>query len=125
MVDRVAVMVVEDEAVIRLLLADELEAAGFAVLQAGTADEAVLLFEAGPEVRAVITDVRMPGSMDGLGLAAWMRDNAAEVPLIVTSGFVSPAQAKSANPAIVAVFGKPYPPEDVVERVRQVVRQAP
>jgi DNA-binding NtrC family response regulator len=116
-----AVLVVEDEAAIRLLLADELDAAGFDVIQAATADEAVAVLRTGRVVRAVVTDVRMPGSMDGLGLAAWMRDHAAGVPLIVTSGFVSPVEARLANPAIVAVYRKPYPPEDVVDRVRRLV----
>ncbi len=68
------VLVVEDEAIIRMLLIDELEDAGFVVMEAEGADAAVVILSNGATIGVVVTDVRMPGSMDGLGLAAWMRD---------------------------------------------------
>ena len=72
--DAPMVLVVEDEAIIRLMLVDELEDAGFAVIEAEGADAAVAILRNGAKICAVVTDVKMPGSMDGLGLAAWMRD---------------------------------------------------
>ena len=61
----VCVLVVEDEALIRMSLVDELEDAGFRVLEAATADEAVGVLGDNPNIEAIFTDIDMPGSMDG------------------------------------------------------------
>lgn len=63
------VLIVEDEPLVRLTGADLLGEAGFEVLEAANADEALRILEATPEVRVVFSDVEMPGSLDGLGLA--------------------------------------------------------
>jgi CheY-like chemotaxis protein len=68
------VIVVEDEALVRMDIAMSLEDAGFAVLEASNADEAIDLLNAYPEIRLMFTDIDMPGSMDGLQLAAAVRD---------------------------------------------------
>jgi CheY-like chemotaxis protein len=64
------VLVVEDEALLRLGIVDGLEDAGFTVLEAATADAAILLLEAHPSIDLLFTDIDMPGSMDGMRLAA-------------------------------------------------------
>ncbi|MCY7280775.1 MAG: response regulator [Sphingomonas bacterium] len=115
--DAPMVLVVEDEAIIRLMLVDELEDAGFAVIEAEGADAAVALLLNGATIRAVITDVKMPGSMDGLGLAAWMRDQAPRVPIIITSGFATEPNCAAINPAITCVVPKPYSPKSVTALV--------
>jgi DNA-binding NtrC family response regulator len=102
------VLVVEDEAMIRLVLVEGLEDAGFSVAQAESADAAVALLADGAPALAVVTDVRMPGSMDGLGLAAWMREHRPMVPVFITSGYATPPNAGMLNPAIAAVVPKPY-----------------
>ncbi len=66
-----------------------LEDAGYATLQAGSADRAIEQLEAHAGIRAVFTDINMPGDMDGLALAAVIRDRWPPVELIVTSGLVS------------------------------------
>jgi len=111
--DAPAVLVVEDEAIIRMMLVDELEDAGIAVIEADGADAAVAIMSNGATIRAVVTDVRMPGTMDGLGLAAWMRDGAPGVPIIITAGFATEPQCQSINPAITHVVRKPYRPGEV------------
>lgn len=111
------VLVVEDEAMIRLILAEEFGDAGFAVAEADSADAAMALLADGAPVLAVVTDVRMPGSMDGLGLAAWMREHRPAVPVFVTSGYATPPDAAAVNPAIAAVVPKPYKPADLVAMV--------
>ncbi len=118
-----AVLVVEDEALIRLLLADELEAAGFAVIEAENADQAIARLLQDRNIGCVLTDVRMPGSMDGLGLAAWMQAHAPTVPIIITSGGVVPEIAQL-NPAIARIVAKPYRPEDAPGWVREVGRSS-
>lgn len=110
-------LVVEDEALIRLILVAEFEDDGFEVHEAGSADRAVQLLEAGLQVAAVVTDVRMPGSMDGLGLATWMAVQRPGLPVVIVSGYVTPPEAAKLNPAIAAVLAKPYNPSDVVALV--------
>lgn len=103
------VLVVEDESIIRLLLADELEAFGFHVLEASSADSAIeMLSDGRTTIDAVVTDVRMPGRMDGLDLARWMYARGLPLPLIVTSGYVSIEEATTANPSVARVVSKPY-----------------
>jgi len=115
------VLVVEDEAVIRMILVDELEDAGFAVVGADGADAAVAVFAGRSDIGAVVTDVRMPGSMDGLGLARWMREHAPAVPIIITSGFVATHDVAAINPAIARVVAKPYVGRDIVGWVATLV----
>ena len=114
---RRAVLLVEDEALIRMVLAVEFEDMGFEVHEAGSADEAVILLEAGLQIEAVITDVRMPGRMDGIGLTAWLADHRPGLPVVITSGFVKPCEIAGLNTAIAAVLPKPYKPADIVELV--------
>ena len=83
------VLVVEDEPLLRLNAVAMLEDAGYATLQAGSADTAIEQLEANDAIRAVFTDINMPGGMDGLALAAVIRDRWPPVELIVTSGLVS------------------------------------
>lgn len=102
---------------IRLMLAAEFEDRGFEVHEADSADEAVRLLETGVEVASVVTDVRMPGSMDGLGLVKWLADRRPDVPVVVVSGYVTPSEVAGLNPAVTAVLGKPYHPVEVVALV--------
>jgi CheY-like chemotaxis protein len=81
-----AILVVEDEPLLRLMAVDIVEDAGFEALSAATADEALAILETRADVRLVFTDVQMPGSMDGLRLAHAVRDRWPPVELIVTSG---------------------------------------
>ena len=67
------VLVVEDEALVRMVAVDALLEAGYLTLEAANADQAICLLEAHPEIRLVFTDVQMPGSMDGVNLAAAVR----------------------------------------------------
>lgn len=81
------VLVVDDEPLIRFATVEALEDAGFEVLEAGNADEALVLLQ-NNDVDAVFTDVNMPGTTDGLGLMAQIRERAPQTRVIVTSGHV-------------------------------------
>lgn len=122
--DASAVLVVEDESIIRMMLVDELEDAGIAVIEAEGADAAVAIMSNGATIRAVVTDVRMPGTMDGLGLAAWMRDKAPHTPIIITSGFATEPNWEAINPAIERIVAKPYKPRDVVNLVTALLTRS-
>ena len=80
------VIVVEDETLVRMDIAMSLQDEGFIVLEAADADEAIRHLDADSEIRLMFTDIDMPGSMDGLKLAAAVRDRWPPVKIIVTSG---------------------------------------
>jgi len=106
------VLVVEDELLIRELVAEELELAGFTALTARDADSAISILEVRQDVRLLFTDVDMPGSMDGLKLAAAVRDR--WPPVIITTGKVRPL----AIPADAIFLPKPYLTRDVVAAIK-------
>jgi len=83
---RPVVLVVEDESLLRASAMDMVKEAGFDVIEASDADEAIRILESRNDIRAVFTDVQMPGSMDGLRLARVIRSRWPPVALIVTSG---------------------------------------
>jgi two-component system, response regulator PdtaR len=80
----VAVLVVEDEHLIRMDTASFLEAAGFAVYEADNAADAIRILELDDEIRLIFTDINMPGSMDGLGLAHYVSGRWPPVKIIIT-----------------------------------------
>ena len=118
------VLVVEDEAMIRMSLVWELEDAGFVVLEAKNADVAMALITDRSDIVVVVTDVRMPGSVDGLGLAAWMREHAASVPIVITTALAEFPDIAAINPAIARIVAKPYSSQEVAAWVREVNSRA-
>ena len=102
----IVVLIVDDEPLIRMDLADMVRDEGFVALEASDADEAIRLLEANPAIRILVTDIEMPGSMDGLKLAAAVRERWPPVAIIVTSGRILPASSEL--PAATAFLGKPY-----------------
>ncbi|PYE42648.1 response regulator receiver domain-containing protein [Rhizobium sp. PP-F2F-G20b] len=108
---KILVLVVEDEPLVRMGIVDYLEDVGFTVLEAGNADEAITVLMSNLDVRIMFTDVDMPGGMDGLRLAAAVRERWPPIKIIVTSGHRKvnvddiPAQAE--------FFPKPYDPEAI------------
>jgi len=80
------VLVVEDEPLIRMTVAADLQAAGFCVLEAGNTDEALRLLETHSSIRAIFTDIDMPGGLDGLKLAWIVRDRWPPIEIVITSG---------------------------------------
>lgn len=100
------ILVVEDEPLIRLGLVSVVEDAGYAVIEAANADEAIRRIEADDEIRLVVTDVDMPGSMDGIRLAHYVRRRWPPIQLLVISGKVGvqPGQL----PTGVRFMSKPY-----------------
>ena len=83
---RHVVLIVEDEFLIRMDAVDMIRAAGFDVVEAANADEAILILEDRPDITVVFTDIHMPGSMDGLKLAAAIRGRWPPIKIVATSG---------------------------------------
>ena len=115
------VMVVDDEVLLRLVAADGLREAGFQVVEACTADEAVTLLAAGLPCDLVFSDVNMPGSIDGIGLVAHVRKHHPTLPVVLTSGGV--AADKLAQAGAVAIVPKPYSVDAVLETIGRVLGQ--
>lgn len=80
------VLIVEDEALLRMLAVDFLEEEGFVVLEAATAEEAMSILESRADIGVLFTDVNMPGTMDGLGLATHVAERWPHIRLVVNSG---------------------------------------
>lgn len=75
------VLVVEDDVLVRIDTAEHLRRRGYRVVEAQTADEAVLVIQAGESVMVVFSDIPLPGSLGGLSFAVWLRANFRPSPL--------------------------------------------
>jgi CheY-like chemotaxis protein len=117
--EKISVLVVEDEPMIRLSVVMDLEEAGFHVLEAGDTDEALALLDEHPEIHAMFTDVELPGSMNGLTLAAAVHDRWPPIKIIVTSGRVRRQEANLPEQAL--FMPKPYEPRHVASTIRSMV----
>jgi CheY-like chemotaxis protein len=110
------VLVVEDEPFTRLMAADVLSSAGFAVLEAGSAFEALTILEANEDVAVVFTDVEMPGALDGLELARHIGERWPSIGIVICSGHVSHmARAEGKY----SFLPKPYAGPAVVRQIRE------
>lgn len=84
------VLVVEDDPILRWLMTEAIEHLGYEVIQCANADEALEKVEGDEELSMVITDVRMPGSMDGIDLAQRIWWSIPSLPVILVSGHTVP-----------------------------------
>jgi two-component system, response regulator PdtaR len=116
------VVVVEDEALIRLVASDALADAGFRTIEACNADEAMTLLEAKPDAVAIVTDVKMPGSLDGFGLAHLVANRWPETGIVVVSGHAVPGEGDLPKHAL--FLSKPYQPSALVSAVRKVANRS-
>lgn len=114
------VIVVEDEFLVRLDVALQLEDEGFEVIAAGTADEALALLPNELPIDVVFTDVNMPGELDGLQLAQRIHQHWPHVKVIVTSGRrINPDKIPDHFPFL----AKPYDVRAVVDVVNELVKR--
>ncbi len=114
------VLIVEDEPLVRMTNLDILHEAGFRVLDANDADEAFEILKRRDDVRVVLTDVDMPGSMNGFEFARLVSQGWPEVGVLVISGKMRPAQGDL--PPRSGFLPKPYDPETLVNALRNVVQ---
>ena len=115
----IGVLIVEDEFLLRMDAVDFMGGCGFTMYEAGNADEAIPLLELHDDIRAVFTDINMPGSMNGLKLAHYVRGRWPPIKLIITSGQARPlADDMPAGSGFVA---KPYQLEKVAADLRAMI----
>jgi two-component system, response regulator PdtaR len=116
------VLVVEDEDLIRLILAEALEAAGYRVIEADTGDEAARLLDGPGEFDLVVTDVQVPGALDGVAIGRHARTRHPYIPVIYATGRPeSMVGARPLGPREV-LLRKPYGPREVVATARALLR---
>lgn len=113
------VLVVDDEAIIRMGAVDLVESAGLRAIEANNADEAIRLLETRTDIRLVFTDIDMPGTMDGLKLSRYIRERWPPVKLIVASGKAILDQ--SHLPEGARFFSKPYVGRSITDAIIELI----
>ena len=114
------VLVVDDEALLRLNATEAFEEAGCQTYEACQADEAMAMIEAHPDISVLFTDINMPGDCDGLSLAGQVHDARPDIQLIITSGRERPAPDQIPDDG--QFIAKPYDMDVVTEIVRTRLR---
>ncbi|MCX7568191.1 response regulator [Sulfitobacter sp. F26169L] len=115
---RSAVLIVEDEPLIRMEAVDMIEEAGFRTFDVGSADSAISTMEQNEDIGILFTDIEMPGTMDGLELAAYFQKRWPKVAIIIASGAV---EVKTLNlPEKVCFFPKPYPTDRITKALKSI-----
>ena len=112
------VLVVEDEPLLRLMAVDMVEEAGFEAIEAANADEAVHILETRGDIRIVFTDIDMPGSMDGMMLAAAVRDRWPPIEIVIVSGYRRRDDIELPHRSV--FFSKPYDPAVVTATLQRL-----
>jgi CheY-like chemotaxis protein len=117
MTKRPVVLIVEDEFLIRMDAVDMIRSAGFDVVQANNADEAIFILEGRVDIEVVFTDVQMPGSMDGLKLAAAVRGRWPPIKIVATSGLnISEGDLPTGS----RFLPKPYSQPQIIGTLREL-----
>ncbi len=117
-----AILVVEDEILIRSPVAEFLRGAGYKVIEAASAAEAVAIFASGTQIDLVFSDVNMPGAMDGVGLVRWIADHHPGIQVILTSTI---SQARRARQIGAGFLGKPYRLAEAARRIGALLDYPP
>jgi len=115
------VLVVEDEILIRMVIAEYLRGCGYRVIEAASAEEALTILQHKElEVDVVFSDIEMPGSMDGFALSRWLHANRPTVDVIL-AGSVTRAADAAAELCDSGPVPKPYEPRIAAERIRRLM----
>lgn len=111
------ILLVDDDEAVRDVACELLEDAGYRILQAENAHVAMRLIESHPEIDLVFSDVRMPGKIDGVGLARWVRLCHPELLMVLVSGYVEPGSLLRTT-EVDAILQKPYTNNEVLRRLQ-------
>jgi DNA-binding NtrC family response regulator len=121
--ERRTVLLVEDDALLRVSAADHLRGKGYHVVEAGTMIEAATVLSSGPPIHLVFSDVDLPGATGGLSLAVWINAYHPKVPVILTSG-VRAVMPTLADQRRIPFIPKPYDFEKVAALIAKVIAEA-
>lgn len=115
---RSTVLIVEDDPLLRMLAADVVSDAGLVSLEASGADEAQEILRQRSDIGVLFTDIDMPGSMDGIGLAHWAKSEQESIKIIITSGHSTVDGAEGSDTWI--FVPKPYDIDRVTEKIKHL-----
>jgi CheY-like chemotaxis protein len=118
MTRRPVVLIVEDEPILRMMAVDMVEDAGFEAAEATDAAQAVRILEARTDIRLVFADIDMPGSLDGMKLAAAIRRRWPPVEIILTSGQFAGHEVELPSRGV--FVPKPYDPAEVLALISRM-----
>jgi len=113
------VLIVEDEMILRMRAVDIVEDAGFNPVEAVNADQAISILESRSDISLLLTDIQMPGSIDGLKLAHAVHDRWPSIKIILVSGQVKPSDTE--RPANSRFFGKPLGVDQMIAELQDMV----
>lgn len=119
------ILVVEDEILVRMVIADYLRDCGYRVIEAGNAEEALTVLRSSEPVDVVFSDVQMPGEIDGFGLARWVRQHQPQVKVLLTSGNARAAAVAHDLCEDRPLEAKPYQPQSVLDRIKRLLAETP
>ena len=117
----VRVLLVEDEFLIRLILAETLGDAGFAVTEAADGEEAVRRLDEDGPYDLLVTDVQMPGRFDGVAVARHARERLPDMPVVFATGRPDRVRALGALGERDALVQKPYGPKELLGVIQRVL----
>jgi CheY-like chemotaxis protein len=113
------VLVVEDEMLLRVRAVDMVEDAGYTSVEAVDAAQAIAILESRSDIVLVFTDIQMPGSMDGLGLAHAVHERWPPIKIILVSGRLKPIDIEI--PANSRFFGKPIEAKAMIAQIQSMI----
>jgi DNA-binding NtrC family response regulator len=116
------VLVVDDDVLVRMAISESLRDAGFQVLEAASAHDALGVMLAEVPIHALVTDLRMPGAMDGFGLALAAQGSAPEMKVLVMSAFLPEHHGARLSPF--EYLEKPFSPQALIDRLRALLGAA-
>jgi CheY-like chemotaxis protein len=115
-----SVLVVEDDFLVRAVAVAHLQECGFSIVEAQTADEAILILRDNRSIAAVFSDVQMPGRLDGIALAQWLARKCPNIKVLLTSGRMVPDKSTGWH-----FLAKPYRLDDLERELRNLIVARP
>jgi CheY-like chemotaxis protein len=112
------ILLVEDEVLVRLTLAEVLRDQGYGVIEASNADEAIIVLRSQARIDLVFSDIRMPGEIDGVALARTVRASRPNLKIILASAF---GPAIDVHLGVHGFIRKPYNLGEVLQRIRDLI----
>lgn len=122
--DKLAVLVVEGDILVRWSIAEYLRGCGFDVVEAASGDEALAVLRSDRKIDIVFSEVETPGSIDGFALSAWVRENRPGMKVILAGSIARAAASAAQLCDDDGPLPKPYEPQTVLDRIRRLTGRA-
>jgi CheY-like chemotaxis protein len=115
--DRGTILVVEDEVIERMAIADRLRQASYEVVEAGNAHEALEILRHSGDVKLIVSDIGMPGSIDGVELARLARSEYPDIKIVLASGHLASLDWVEHD----GYFRKPYDARAIIKHIETLI----